>query len=346
MTSRERTLTALKGGKPDMVPFLNEYTDIEILGGILGFDATESKKAPRLDPYDETSFDLPSGFTKYDFVRKMCQDSFLAPRRMPPLFVETQTTPDGKNIVVDGKIKTREDLKVVKLPKIDEEYLHGLYEFVEQYRNADLAIYFKTRMGPSGVLNSMGLNNFAYSLIDDPELPVLLLEMYAEWCIELLKKIQEIEIDFLWFADDLAFNTAPMFSPDVFREIFLPTMRKVVSYIKVPWVYHTDGNVLPIMEDLLSLGMNGLNPLEPGAMDIEEIKQKYGKRLCLIGNIDLHYTLTMGTVEEVETEVKNRIASIGKDGGFILSSANSLPYYCKLENVIAMRDAFLKYRKY
>jgi len=103
---------------------------------------------------------------------------------------------------------------------------------------------------------------------------------------------------------------------------------------------------MPILDELLSLGMNGLNPIEPGAMDIELMKEKYGDRLCLIGNINLHHTLTVGTPVEVESEVRERISKIGKNGGYIIASSNSITDYCRPENVLALRDAIIKYRDY
>jgi uroporphyrinogen decarboxylase len=137
-----------------------------------------------------------------------------------------------------------------------------------------------------------------------------------------------------------------MVSPQVFREFFLPHMREAVNAIKKPWVFHSDGNILPLMDDLLELGMNAVHPIQPGAMDIEQIKARYGKRICLIGNIDLHYTLTRGLPLEVEEEVKNRIRIAGKDGAYIISSAMTITDYCKQENVIAMSNAIQMYGHY
>ena len=77
--------------------------------------------------------------------------------------------------------------------------------------------------------------------------------------------------------------------------------------------------------------------------DIEQVKKEYGSRVCLIGNIDLSYTLVNGTIEEVKNEVRSRIEKIGYNGGYILSSANSITSYCKTENILAMRDALLEY---
>ena len=76
------------------------------------------------------------------------------------------------------------------------------------------------------------------------------------------------------------------------------------------------------------------------------MKRLYGDRLCLVGNIDLHYTLTQGTPEEVDAEVKQRIEVVGKGGGYMISSANSITSYCKVENVRAMIAAIRKYGAY
>jgi uroporphyrinogen-III decarboxylase len=100
------------------------------------------------------------------------------------------------------------------------------------------------------------------------------------------------------------------------------------------------------LDDLLALGMNGLANVEPNAMDIVELKKKYGRLICLMGNIDLHYTLTRGTPEETEAEVKKRIQELGPGGGYILASSNGLTAYCQPENVLAMSRALLKYGYY
>jgi uroporphyrinogen decarboxylase len=74
-------------------------------------------------------------------------------------------------------------------------------------------------------------------------------------------------------------------------------------------------------------------------MDILELKRNYGHRLCLIGNIDLNYTLTRATPEEVRREVAERIAGVGPGGGYCLGSSNSVTAYVPMENYNAMREA-------
>ena len=73
--------------------------------------------------------------------------------------------------------------------------------------------------------------------------------------------------------------------------------------ITIPWIMHTDGNILPFLQDILSLGIAGLHPIEKGAMDIRQVKKEYGDKICLLGNVDLNI-LGMGTIEDVDAEVK------------------------------------------
>ncbi len=86
--------------------------------------------------------------------------------------------------------------------------------------------------------------------------------------------------------------------------------------------------------------------LDQLAERIVEVKRRYGDRLCLIGNIDLGYTLTRGTPEEVEAEVRERIRTLAPGGGYCVSSSNSVTEYVPFANYQAMRQAVLKYGKY
>ncbi|MEZ4637697.1 MAG: uroporphyrinogen decarboxylase family protein [Caldilineaceae bacterium] len=176
-----------------------------------------------------------------------------------------------------------------------------------------------------------------------------ILGRYADWTISVIRHLREVGVDYVWTFDDMAYKTATMFSPKTLRDVFMPHLRRVADAIKgegFPWIFHSDGNLMRFLDDLLTLGMDGLHPIEPGAMDIEALKRDYGDRLCLIGNIDLHYTLTRGTPEEVDDEVRRRIEIIGKGGGYMISSANSITFYCKVENVWAMAAAIRKYGAY
>ena len=102
--------------------------------------------------------------------------------------------------------------------------------------------------------------------------------------------------------DDMAFKTGPFFSPAIFRELVVPHFRRVAEQLTIPWIIHSDGDISSFLPDLVDLGIAGLHPLEKGAMDMPAVKQEYGDRICLLGNVDLNI-LGLGTTDDVDEEV-------------------------------------------
>lgn len=320
MTSRERVMAALSRQKPDRVPFVEVHVDRELGQALLGkkeFQPCELAEMLGLDAL---------GFTWY-----------------PPLCAELTTSETGLDYVSSGLLRSRSDLSRIQLNDPRRSREREMAERFVEANRGDRALFCATNIGWDPLLLGMGHEAFAYALADDPGLVHEILLSYTEWAGNLVDEVQELGFDFIWFTDDIAFNSGPLVSPEVFRKHLLPPVRSVADRVHIPWVYHSDGNLLPIMDDLLSLGPSALHPIDPGAMDIRQVQDLYGERICLIGNIDLHYTLTRGTPEEVRREVYERIMTLGPRGGYIISSANSLTFYCPLENVQAMAQAIRDY---
>ena len=139
-------------------------------------------------------------------------------------------------------------------------------------------------------------------------------------------------------------------SPAVFRQFILPRLKRMIDIIHQEGAFcikHTDGNINQLLEMLVSAGPDALNPLEPVAgMALKRVKQLVGDRVCLIGNIDCGYLLSMGTPAEVRQAVRQAIADAGTGGGYILSSSNSIHSSCKPENYKAMIDACWEFGEY
>jgi uroporphyrinogen decarboxylase len=133
-------------------------------------------------------------------------------------------------------------------------------------------------------------------------------------------------------------------------EFVFPYLAGEVSLIHklgLPAVLHSDGNVTMLMEDIVKNGFDGLQSLQPNAsVDIVAIKKIWGDRICLMGNLDLDYLLTLGNPREVEAEVKRLISEVAPGGGFILSTTNVLTRYVPPENALAMYLTAEKYGKY
>ncbi len=338
MTSRERVLTALMRRQPDRVPWVESTVHNRLAEKILQRSDFEKATVTQL-------FAMPGARIPPAVLEVLSLDN-LNFSIAPPRFVRSQTY-EGMDMIVDGLIKQAEDLPKIILPNPEaDSFYQPAREFVARFRGSGKALGVTTRIGISNTYLSMGIEHFGLQLYDNPDFVFRVMDLFVEWAEKAIARINELGFDFLIIPEDLAWKQGPLFSPKIIREAFLPRMKRVAEKIRIPWIYHSDGNLMPILDDLLTLGMSGLANIEPNAMDIGKLKKDYGKRICLMGNIDLHYTLTQGTPEETEAEVRKRITEIGPGGGYILASSNSLTPYCRPENVLAMNRALLKYGYY
>ena len=335
MTPRERVLTALNCREPDRVPFV-DYFDEGIKRKIMGTDQS----------VDEAEFALRIGM-----------DAIYNVDYITPVFTNAShgkggstsgANNQGVEFIGEGIIRKEGDISKIILPDTKKNgYWDSAKRFIDKYGDSDLGLYATIRpFGMFNVIFSMPLMDFSIALKTNQSLLKTMMTIFLEFNAEVVENLQTIGFEFFMCCNDMAFKTAPFVSPTDFREFFIPQMEQIADLIKIPWIFHSDGDLTLVMDDLLTLGMNGMNPFEPLAMDINHAKETWGDRICLTGNIDLVHTLPHGTVEEVETEVKQRIKKLAPGGGYICASANSITDYCKPENVIAMGKAIKKYGKY
>jgi uroporphyrinogen decarboxylase len=156
--------------------------------------------------------------------------------------------------------------------------------------------------------------------------------------------------DVIIVEDDIAGNESTLISPQHFQEFVAPYNQQVLDYAQAQGarvVRHSDGNLWPILNLLLAMGYDGLNPLEPQAgMDLKRVKGYCGDRICLLGNIDCGDLLCSGTEAEVEAAVLRAIQDAAPGGGYVLCSSNSIHPGVKPENVLAMVRAAKRHGVY
>jgi uroporphyrinogen decarboxylase len=251
---------------------------------------------------------------------------------------------DGRTFPAEGLVKTEADLDMIELPDpTRDEFYKDAEAFVK--KKGEYACHLSTRIGLSQVMLSLGMDNFALMLYDNRKLVEQMLDIYFNWTAEMAARISQLGFDIFWTTDDFAFKTGLFFSPRDFRNLLFERYRRVLNRINIPWVLHSDGNISEALPILVELGVVGTHPNEKGAMDMVKVKQEYGDRICLMGNVDL-VLLGRGTPEQVDAEVKELIRTVGPGGGYIITSGNSLASYLKPENVLAMAEAVEKYGAY
>jgi uroporphyrinogen decarboxylase len=257
---------------------------------------------------------------------------------VPPLHVEEATSPDGRVYQTGGRLLVRKDLELLEsLRDPTDPALYAALEALVSRNAGRRAIVGKTRLGLSPMLMSMGLEGFSLALVDDPEVVVRILKRYARWAAVAVQEMTRRGADVVWCFDDFAYRSGPMMAPAVFREMILPCLMETARSIPVPWVFHSDGDLRLVLDDLLTLGMAGLHPIEPDCMSLRELKQRVGDRVCLLGNVSVDI-LSRGTVEETRREVRRCLRDGSPGGGYVITSSNCIPSYAIPANVLAMAD--------
>jgi len=333
---RERVMAALSGRESDRVPYCELNIDRVFAAKLLGWD--EKPYVNALD--EETPFTLEEA-KKVSATLGLDNIFYL---RRQPVYVDTFVDEEGRIFPGIGKIKTEDDLAMINLPDPHRDEFYAEAESFARNKG-EYAAFFLTRGGLAPAMLSMGIDHFCLSLYDDPKLIEQLLDTYFGWMEVVAERICQLDFDVFCMADDFAFNTGMMFSPDTFKELIVPHYHRIAEKITIPWVFHSDGNITEGIDMLMEAGVVGIHPIEKGAMDIREVKKEYGDRFCILGNVDM-VLLGSGSPPEVEEEVYGLIRDVAPGGGYIVTSGNSLADYLKPECVLAISRTIAKYGSY
>lgn len=186
---------------------------------------------------------------------------------------------------------------------------------------------------------------FAEALMDK------LLWLYKEFWSTFLKAVGPY-VQMVYFTDDIGGQSSMMISPDTFRSLVKPRLKALIDHIKgqanVKFMYHTDGTVTPVIEDIIEMGVDVLNPIQTSAlgMDTAVLKELYRGRLCFHGAIDVQQMLPFSTPEGVRYDVARRIHDLGRGGGYILAPCHNIGSDVPPENVEALFAAAHEYGRY
>jgi len=339
MTSVERVRTALKKQKPDRVPVLEFVVDFRVA------------RAAMPDCRDAADFMDRAGF---DGV--CCGAQFAKTRELPDgsyideWGVTYAQGPEAVAHPLSGPIRTLADAKAYQPPSPDAPHrLAALLELVQRYKGRR-AICFHHRAAFMWSAYLMGIDNILADFLLEPEKVEIVLDKVLKTNIAIIRRAIRAGAAIITLGDDYAHNLGPMMSPKVFEHFLLPRLKKMVEAIHEEGalcIKHSDGNIYPLLEMILSAGPDGINPIEPVAgMDLQTTRHKVGKRVCLVGNIDCAHLLPFGAPAQVRDAVRQAIADAGAEGAFILSSSNSIHSSVRPENFVAMVRACREFGEY
>jgi len=362
MTPRERVITSMRRKIPDKVPkdiswgfspsIMNlfkkntnaedpyDYFNIEVR--IVDLQSDELKLKDPLKKEKETRFkkyfnELPKGTQINEWGVAYIPGSFFHYCKMlHPM----------------QKFTSVKKLKKYPFPNFCEEWRLKILEAeIKKYHKQNLAVgggptttIFETACALRGMENlfiDFTINkNFANYLLDK------LTDIFCFTTKEYAKR----DVDILMLGDDIATQRGMLMSLDTWRKWFKKRLARIIKAAKeeksdILIFYHSDGNCSEIIPDLIEIGVDILNPVQPECMNPSWLKKEYGNYLSFWGTIGIQTTLR-GTPKEIEKEVKKRIKSVGYNGGLLLGPTHILQPDIPWKNIVTLYRAIERYGRY
>jgi len=350
MKSRERVLMALNGEEPDRCPMQISFTP-----------EFASRLSKDMQLGDDKLHNPHGGGNTYELERALGEDLLLTSVGWANSYYQ-----DADHYVDEWGIGWRSTqyttpfgvgryTEISHNPLAEDEAIAGYRapdpERPELYEEADWVLRtFKDEYWIVGVTvttifeTAWALRGFERLLSDfalNPEIAEQLLDIPYRYHLAAAKRLTRMGVDMIWTGDDVGAQNTMLLSPKMWRRFLKPRMANFIAELKainpqVKVAYHSDGVIYPIIPDLIEIGLDVLNPVQPASMDPVRLKQEYGDKLCFWGSIDQQYTLPFGSPAEVEAEVLTRLKTLGKGGGLILGPTHHVQLDTPLENFWAM----------
>lgn len=364
MTSRERVLAAMSHQQPDKVPIdlggtrdssivvegyekLKEYLNIEADNEL----CDRMMRVVKVDERVLKALDIDTRAVWPGSTTKGGED--LGPRRYKDAWGVERIHPDGSyyfdqtSFPLSGEI-TMSDLANYPWPDPDDPGLiRGLKEQIQRIRETTDCAAILTIPAPFVHITQYlrGFEDWYCDFVLNTKVLEALFDAVLEITMEIAKnELLEVgqEVDIVICADDLGAQQGTQISKEDYRKYVKPRhekyYRQVHDLSPAKLLFHTCGSVSTIIEDLIEIGVDILNPVQITAanMDPVELKRKYGGRIAFWGAMDNHTILPRGSVSDVKRMVEERIEQMGEGGGYVLSSCHNIQPDVPVENIIAM----------
>jgi uroporphyrinogen decarboxylase len=376
MNSRERLLTALNHQEPDRIPFDLGSTQVTGIHVIAYQRLREYLGLPHVEPQicdDVQGLALPND----DVIEQLGVDV----RGLFPLnshnwnvtasdvgenweyhdewgLTQHKPKPDGLYFSVvksplDRVDLTSDDVRAYAWPDTgDGRRIAGLRELAERYQAQGQAVMIKGVL--AGVFEMSqrvrGMQNLMIDLASNEALACAFLDKMVELKIKFwemaLPPLGDV-IDVISEADDYGTQTSQLISPRMFRKIFKPRLQTLFTRIHqlaptAKLFFHSDGNIRPILPDLIEIGIDILNPIHITATGMEPgaLKRDFGKDVCFWGGgVETQSVLPFGAPQEVKDNVRRNVEALASGGGYVFNTIHNIQADVPPQNIVAMVEA-------
>lgn len=339
----QRFVTAINRQEPDRLPFAEFIVEPDIRAAFLG-------KPPR-SYKDQIEFFTRAGYDYYPIAMSIVDPGRALGGKAAKSFsiYDHAYTERTWAASTQGVISNHDEFISYPFPGIGDIDLDIIDEITPILPQGMKIIVIIGKLFTANWL-LQGAQTFYENIILDLELVEMIYNKIIPLQFEVFQRIiDHPSVGAIWHPDDMAGNSGPLVNPGHLQKYVFPwyeKMGKICQELGKPMIYHSDGNITALLDLIVESHFSGIHPIDPNAMDINQVKKNYGDRLALLGNINMDFPLSRGKPSDVEELVIKRISELAPGGGYILSSSNSVAEYIPLKNYQAMLIAGHKYGKY
>jgi len=265
--------------------------------------------------------------------------------------VVEQVGSDGKYLQwIDGPFSKTDDLDSFDWPT--EDRIVDDPELPAKVRKLKDAGYWVT--GSSGrhpfkqSWRMRGFENFLCDYIANPEWVEAIYDRIVRYNVAVCRRMAAAGVDMLEYWGDVAMQERMIVPPDQWRRLDKPAWKRIIAETRkvnpdITFFFHSDGDITPIIDDIIEVGFDIINPMQPECVNPGLIKAKWGDRVVLDGGGSVQRTLPRGTLDDVRREVEFLMKCCAYNGGYIFRASNCVEYDVPLENVLAFYEAARDY---
>jgi uroporphyrinogen decarboxylase len=258
---------------------------------------------------------------------------------------------DGKYLQwVGGPFVENDDLDSFPWPRAEDLDVPG--DLARRVADHKAAGYWVVGSGPvhpfKQAWHMRGFENFLCDYVQAPAWVEAIYQRLLEHNVRVCGALAAAGVDMIEFWGDVAMQDRMIVPPDAWRRLDKPLWRALIAETRkvnpaVRFFFHSDGDVQPIIDDIVEVGFDVLNPLQPECLNPGLVKARWGGQIVLDGGGSVQRTLPRGTVEDVRREVDFLMTTCAYDGGYVLRASNVVPFDCPIENVVAFYETARDY---
>ncbi|GAB4479997.1 MAG: uroporphyrinogen decarboxylase family protein [Anaerolineae bacterium] len=354
MNARQRIQAVLRGEQPDRVPRMVNFYPTE-------FDRHPGREAGEVFDCDIRFVEITEPEPQRSFLRylkSLPRDVYIGSTRILKTYHDWGYHPEIPPDAPLGDARTLDEIAAAPLPDfMAQVHPERLRAAVERHHAAGYAVMAAPPHLGGELFETAyrlrGFQQFMLDLIENPPLVDYLLDQLTAMHLAVSLALVRSGIDILALDDDVGEPTRMIISPEMWRRYFKPRVQAIIEASRranpdLAIFWHSDGCIEPIIPDLIEIGVDILNPVQPDVMDPAALKQQYGDRLTFFGTVGTPQRWAWGTPDDIRAEVRERIETVGRGGGLIISPAYDLEPQDGIPwaNIEAFFEAVEEYGRY